>query len=302
MFGRIAVIGVTAVAMNAAAVAGCAGEEAASAPRLRMDASADVEDAGRDGASEAVSRRICDGSTDIRFAFSYAPGAGAPPHIVSLYHLGVDFLYVDGACRYWVDQPSSIPDEYRLWRPVREGVLTPVQEAALHAAVAYDDFSNAPACTDLSEAQDVDVARIWDGKRVHLCSGSLEAPPDWPLRGELYAAGAAVGGPVRIQLSKVPVDEIELKYAWPLGDSPSMYVVDGDESKSFRIEEAAAAQSLRRLREEAIEEAAQTPGYFRGYIGILPGDDVLEPGEGYALAIRDDLAFTNAEGRWSPPP
>jgi hypothetical protein len=78
-------------------------------------------------------------------------------------------------------------------------------------------------------------------------------------------------------------------------------LVDYTERKSFRIDDAAEAEALRQLRERSIGDAAQTPGYFPGHIDILPGDDVLAPGFGYALAVRDDLPFTDSDGQWSPP-
>jgi hypothetical protein len=305
--------GLAAMTLSAAitAVVGCTGESETSAPRpsvpsldrdAGIDAGADAIDAGDSGGIQTAGSRICDGSTEVRFVFSNLPGGMPEPAIQSLYDLGGDFLYVDGSCHYWVAQPGSIQDEYRLWRSTRAGVLNPTQEAILHAAVAYDgEISTVLTCTDVEGAQDVDIARIWNGRRVYRCDGDLEIPPDWPLRDELYAAGAPVDGPVRIQLSKVAVSEIELKYASPLGDSPSNYIVEGEGALSFRIDEPDAVRALRQLREEAIDNASQTPGYFRGYIAILPGDDVLAPGEGYALAVRDELPFTDADGQWSPP-
>jgi hypothetical protein len=106
-------------------------------PTDRQDASARQMDAA------AVSRRICAGSSSIRFAYAF-PASSFEYQTSVLYDLGSDFLYVDGACHYWVDEPSITPDEYKYWRAVREGTLTQDQEAALHAAVGYDDFSKAP--------------------------------------------------------------------------------------------------------------------------------------------------------------
>jgi hypothetical protein len=256
-------------------------------------------DAGVSDAQTVVSRRICDSSSQIRFAYSFAVDRFFPA-VSILYDLGSDYLYVDGTCHYWVDQPTIIVDEYKDWRPVREGILTADQEVALHAAVGYDDFSQAPACPRV-DGFDLSTVRLWDGERVHLCTGGLVAPPGWPMRDELYSAASPVSGPMRIKLSAVPVSAKDLKYEWPLEDPAANYVVDYNSNESFRIDDHGGVQALTQLRERLIADATQTPGYYPGHIGILPGDDVLEPGQGYALAVRDELPFTDGNGRWSPP-
>jgi hypothetical protein len=260
----------------------------------RMDAAASQGDAA------AISRPICDGSSTIRFAFAFAIGSFEYQASV-LYDLGLDFLYVDGTCHYWIDEPSIVPDEYKYWRPVREGTLTQEQEAALHEAVGYDDLSKAPVC-GVTAAVDVSPAMMWNGERTYKCTGDLVAPPGWPLRPDLYSVGSAVDGPMRMKVSVVPVGTNDLQYEWPLAGPIANYLVDYDSEASFRIDDRAEANALRSLRERLIADATQTPGYYRGHIGILPGSDVLEPGQGYALAVRDELPFTDGNGKWSPPP
>jgi hypothetical protein len=299
-----------AVAWTATVAIGCT-DKPSSSLQMQMhdgpDSGARI-DAGGSDAQAVVSRQICDGSPQIRFAYGFADDR-FPAVSSILYDLGSDYLYVDGTCHYWVDQPTAIVDEYndqpiiivdeyRYWRPVREGILTADQEVALHAAVGYDDFSQAPACP--SVAADVSTARLWDGERVHLCRGGLLAPPDWPMRAELYSAASPVSGPMRIKLSTVSVSARELKYEWPLDDPAANYLVDYNSNESFRIDDEGGVQALMRLRERLIADATQTPGYYAGYIGIMPGDDVLQPGQGYALVVRDELSFTDANGQWSP--
>jgi hypothetical protein len=291
-----------AAALVTAATMGCSGaEDQSTATRSPDDLDAGVSrnDAGGRDVDAMVPRRICDGSSAIRFAFSFAVDRFADSASV-LYDLGSDYLYVDGTCHYWLDQPTDVVDEYRSWRPVREGVLTAEQEGALYGAVGYDDFSQAPPCPTAAPAGDVSVARMWDGERVHSCVGGLEAPPGWPMRAELYSSALPVHGPLRIKVSVVPVTVNDLTYEWPLDDPIANYLADGLD-ESFRIDDDAAVEALTRLRERLIADATQKPGYYRGHIGILPVDDVLVPGQGYALAMRDDLPFTNGNGRWSPP-
>lgn len=275
---------------------------------LSVEAAACTQSAHSSGRTDAdaaaidtsvPSRRICDGSSEIRFAYSFGVDSFVYQSSI-LYDLGTDYLYVNGTCHYWLDKPSTEPDEYKYWRPVREGVLTADEEAALHDAVGYDDFSLAPACVP-SEIIDVGVARMWNGERSSRCAGGPQVPPGWPMRDELYAAGSAVDGPMRIKVSEVPVTANDLTYDWPLDVPIANFLVDYDSDESFRIDDTDNVDALARLRETLIVDATQTPGYYRGHIGLRPADDVVAPGQGYALAVRDELPFTDGDGKWNPP-
>jgi hypothetical protein len=248
-----------------------------------------------------ISRRICDGSTNIRFAFGYEPGGQVLPYTSVLYDLGGDFLFVDGTCQYWIQQPSIIQDEYGRYRAFREGVLTPEQETALHETVSYDDFSAAPACA-ARETMDADIARVWDGTRVYRCpGGGLQVSPDWPLRTELYASASPVGGPVRIQVGKTTVVASGFVHDWPLEVSPDQYLIDDGDTKSFRVDDTASVEALRSLRDAALTNAAQAPGAWQGVIRIEPAGYVPDGDIGYVLSVRDELPFTDTAGLWSPP-
>jgi hypothetical protein len=66
----------------------------------------------------AVPSRICDGSGSIRLAYrSSAPGR-VVDYTAVLSELGYDFLYVDGGCHYWIQDPGTpnSQDDYRMWR------------------------------------------------------------------------------------------------------------------------------------------------------------------------------------------
>jgi hypothetical protein len=73
-----------------------------------IDAELDaITDASTPG-DAAPTRRICDGSDDIRLAYRVPV---QPTRVLAftaeLYDLGADFLYVDGHCHYWLQEPSS---------------------------------------------------------------------------------------------------------------------------------------------------------------------------------------------------
>lgn len=250
-------------------------------------------DAGADAAETTArpDRRICDGSTEIRFAFSYA-ATGA---FALLDDLGSDFLYVDGTCHYWVQQPGSLQDEYRRWRSYREGVLTAAEEESLSVAVGYDDFSAAPSCS-LVDGADIPVARMWDGNATHLCRGGLHVTGDWPMRAELFGSASDMAGALRVQVNKIPVTGDAFSYDWPLEEPLDEYLVEYGAAESFVIDDASSARALRDLRDRAIEDATDSPGYFAG--GIVVGR--AEGDEAYVLNLRDELPFADSEGMWSP--
>jgi hypothetical protein len=106
---------------------------------------------------------------------------------------------------------------------------------------------------------------------------------------------------MRIKVSEVPVTANDLMYDWPLDVPIANFLVDYDGDESFRIDDADDVNALARLRERLIADATQTPGYYRGHIGLRPGGDVVAPGHGYALAVRDELPFTDGDGKWNPP-
>jgi hypothetical protein len=260
-------------------------------------------DAGADGADGQVPerRRICDGSSDVRLAVAYqATTSALPNRIVLLGDLGFEFLFVDGACHFWVQQPGATPDEYLLWRPYREGTLTASLEESLHVAAGYDDVVAAHECIG-GRPIDAPVLTVWDGKGWNACDGSLAVPPNWPLRDQLFAIGAELDGPVRLQVKREIIAEDALVYEWPIESPIESYVVDYSEASSFRITDSDSVSRLRTLRDIALTEAAASPGYFSGAIAIKPSDSYV-PGldEAYMLIMRDELPFTDASGKWIP--
>jgi len=252
---------------------------------------------GEAGAGFTATRRICDGSADIRLAvFALVSPTTVRVFTPLLYESGFGFLYVDGRCRFWAQQPSLPSDNYLLWRPYREGTLTDAQETALHDAVSYDDFTQAPACVGTLPTDGAPIV-VWDGEKKHFCRGQLQAADDWPMREELFAAGTALTGPVRVVVGQDYVPDKAPVYAWPLAERVDAHEVSYDQGSAFGqstlVTSPADAAALRKLRDKAIEDAEAAPGRFFGLIFVEP--------KGYVAVIRDDLPFTNpSDGLWSP--
>lgn len=216
-----------------------------------------------------------------------------------LFDLGVDFLYVDGHCHYWVQEPGSTNDPFSAWRAYREGTLSPVQESALHDAVSYDDFARGAArCPDRSGTFDGSTTVVWDGASVSTCYGGFSGvDPDWPMRMALYQAATPMKAGVRIMVGRQDAAKDFPVYHWPLAQPPSAYETEYTRGlklgQSVLITSAADAAALRALREQALADVATTP---------FAGEILLDP-RGWALSLRDDLPFTRpADGLWEPPP
>jgi hypothetical protein len=218
------------------------------------------------------------------------------PYTSVLSELGFDFLYVDGNCRYWAHAPLSVADEYHLWRPYREGMLTPADEQRLHKAVSYDGIPQ-EGCSPDAAAFDADQAFLWDGREFRSCANdSLNASR--PLRGELYNVATAVAGPMRIQVGKDSYSDGAVVYEWPIGTSIEQFVIGYGETRSFPVDDLEAATALRLLREQAIADAETSSVYFPGVIAIGSRESTPR----YFMSVRDELPFVGADGTWRPDP
>jgi hypothetical protein len=262
------------------------------------------QDATPDGAALAPSnessqargeRRICDGSAGIRLAVGYWGGGMPYPYTSVLSELGYDFLYVDGNCHYWVHAPLSVADEHYLWRPYREGTLTPADEQRLHDAVSYDGIPP-ERCLPEIPPPDAGQAFLWDGRELRSCANDgFEG--SGPVRAELYDVGTAVTGPMRIQVGKDSYPVPSIVYEWPLAAPIEQFVANYGETSSFRVDDLAAVTALRSLREQAIADAEASSGRF-----LVIAIGLHEGNERYFMSVRDELPFVDADGAWLPDP
>jgi hypothetical protein len=254
---------------------------------------ASSESASDDNSLVLAERRICDGSSEMRVAIAVFGGGQLAPFTSVFSELGFDFLYVDGSCHYWTHQPGTVVDTYQEWRPYREGVLTPAQERQLHDAVSYDGAQVGSTCGLGPVVLDGSGYSFWDGNEYRCFDGF---PAGSTLQAELYVAGTAVTGPLRIQVGRDGLLPVQIVHDWPLDEPIDRYVIDYGETRSFRIDDGTAVSALRALREQALTEGAAGWGYFPNIIAIGPRDQ----DRSYVLSIRDELPFADADGRWSP--
>jgi len=303
--------------MSAATLTACGGGKARSdggtgridsGTAIDGDATGDAGmtwDGGTTGDADAAGdvppapRRICDGSDGIRLAhwFPVSPTRVAA-FTAELYELGTEFLYVDGRCHYWMQEPLET-DRFGAWRGWREGQLTSAQETALHDAVSYDDFlGGAPPCKG-PLAQDQTPEVLWDGRAVYSCNGVSQVPADWPIRNELVATTVPMTGAMRVMVgSQSPNPGVPI-YPWPLAGAPATYEIDYGASMAFGVStlitDATDLAALRSLRDQAIADGIATPGHVWDAIPVEP--------TGTAISMRDDVPFANQPGGlWAPPP
>jgi hypothetical protein len=255
-----------------------------------------AEDASDEGVHARVERRICDGSLGIRLAMGHGGGGPPLPYTSVLSELGYDFLYVDGSCHYWVHQPLSVVDEYYLWRPYREGVLTPADEQRLHEITGYGSATE-DTCAPREVAYDAGSAFLWDGREHRLCADDV-FDASGPLRAELFGAATPVTGPIRLQVGKDSYPEAPVVYDWPLAAPIDQFVIDYGETRSLRIDDVTAATALRALRDQAIAASEASSRYFIGVIAVRANDG----DQHYFMSLRDELPFSGADGLWTPAP
>jgi hypothetical protein len=163
-------------------------------------------------------------------------------------------------------------------------------------------FNAGPAagfCTPQEIAYHAAFPKYWDGEKTHSCKGKFTpTSADWPMRKELYKQGVELTGAVRVVVDQQAAPDGVFKvYPWPFSASPqSLYL--GPEGPSQIIPEGDEASALRALRDLAIQEASAL---------LWPGGILAEP-EGYVreldftfmFSVRDELPFTDADGRWAP--
>jgi hypothetical protein len=252
-------------------------------------ASSGAEAMPDDSTQASSERRICDGSAGIRLAMYYGGGGPFSPYISVFFDLGTDFLYVDGSCHYWA-QPFA--DQYYLWRPYREGVLTPADEQRLHDAVGYDGFP-ADTCVPRTPVYDGATASVWDGRSFRSCADDM-FDGSGPLRAELYDAATPLTGPMRIQLGKGWYTERPLVYDWPLAAPIDQFAIEPGDKRSFRIDDVEDTTALRSLRDRVIQDSEASSSHFTDLISIRSS----QGNESYFMSLRDELPFVGADGTW----
>jgi hypothetical protein len=232
-----------------------------------------------------ASRKICDGSEGLRFAYQLRGGFLTPRPYDLFYEPGVRFLFIDGRCHFWVS-PVDLSEA-----PFHEGVLDAALEARVTSATHFQSWASLVgpyACTD-DPPTDAGDAIFEDGTQRVTCSPcptdapaelaeTCDAPDD--LERDLWALSTPMDGPVRIYLNDGDVardDEV----AWPLARDLDE-VVAATVEWPLVIADAADADALRALKRK---HDADFPD-LAGAVPVRGAND-----RHFLLHVRDVLPF-----------
>jgi hypothetical protein len=281
------------------------------------DGGADGGAAG-EGGQASGSDRICDGSSELRFAH-----AGFDRHLAFFplefvqMEPGSNFLYVDGKCNYYTGggsfEDSAQMDYYRAIE-FRTGQLSDEEARELEKLFRYADWASLAG----RYGNDQPTMSGGTNKCVHsrrdalCCMGdcSVSAPwlqgvlsdfSDTRLTDTLFNRGVLVDGPVRaramiVESSRITPQPLAL---WPL-ETPFDDVVGTEEDVSQfghapLITNPADIALLRAAREEARAREIRERRRIVFRVDDT-GEEVIE------FAFRETLPFENEAGLISLPP
>lgn len=214
------------------------------------------------GPREDPSRRICDGSTEVRAAVQVVGGQLSSEQILRVEN-GHFFFFIDGTCRFAVKAQSQ--------GEVRTGTLTAAEEEALAAKLGYrawagfdGNWSGAPG------AHDASTLRLWDHRYLASCYAGCGDTAPKELRELSESLGAFLtpyweqGTPYRGEAMRLlVVDDIRTTHAayeWPLMTLASTFMLpEGqypDVGRSFEIR-GDDADALRSIQADFLESASE---------------------------------------------
>lgn len=270
-------------------------------------------DAGTSGTQTtdagASPRRLCDGSSGVRFAFQLMPGLGNRGEGVTLLvQNGHNYLFVDGQCRYWVYGTSTMLNS---WQESRTGTLDESDEAALAAAVSFSHWTSAqgfyPNC-------DGAFMVFWGDSVVRVLAqgcGSAPSGAYTEIRGEakaagewidmLWSRGKAVDGPVRLRVVRQPPDATDLYVvqtaAWPLAvsvESLAIELIDdlalGIDDPGYMLNDGDKIAILRGYRDSLLAGQYFKHDWASAWIPIE------SKGKSFHLYFRDVLPIEDPNG------
>lgn len=252
------------------------------------------------GVVEDADRRICDGSGDVRLGLQGMGGFVGPFEGLEVEN-GSWFLFVDGACHYWVKPHGGAE--------VRSGVLDAAAEASLADRIAYRKWASIDGdWSSPTPPSDAGSREFWDGVHHASCRGLCEAngTPE-PLQ-QLDAAlgdGLLTGlwdralpyeGPaLRLVLMEASDVTGSSLFDWPLESDPSPYLRDGDLSLPYGVSgrvEGDDAATLRALRRDAVAQGKT----YEGAVAIR-----IDEARVAWMQLREALPFEAGNGLVRPP-
>ena len=262
--------------LAATTLSACAGEKSGTAPAFPLRSLAE--------ACDATDRVVFAWSTTVPFEMGVAGSAVE-------YELGSPFVYVDGHCRYWVNDCTGA-----LWGG------GPIRSAALEGSARQDlDTWMAGAgealrkCNGSTEVHDQTPALIFNGDVARVCylSGSAaQIAVDFQAIVErLCSEGEDLTGAVRLTATPALAPPGTPEAIWPLQEPITDFVLADDQmfspGVSHKVTDPSDCSKLRALRTEYVQQVEDAGVPSQECIGIQGG---------YCVFMRDSVPFENAQG------
>lgn len=244
-------------------------------------------------------RRICDGTTGLRFAASVPWNGPLQDGMGLLFEIGVMYILVSGECQYstWGSADSALGD----WAPMRTGTLSEASERELSESFEYSRW---PQMQD-SYGPDVIIRDapsliVSDGRYRIAChkpcaieapilNRALEEMSVWVDR--LYDTGQDASGNIRLrvfELERYPGVEL---VPWNLSQPPRLML--NSETLLQRLRGPATIiegrADLDALREARLKIAKM----------VVPGPALTQHEDenlAYGFAFRDQVEFEDENG------
>ena len=322
--------GITIAALSAVLVA-CGGDDS-SRPSGGTDAGTSAGDADLPDLSDLPDAQpadvgpppapaplmICDGSPGVRLAYVVPTGQGSPGRAVILEN-GHNYLFVDGACRYWAfhGNPYVFGEPSGDLKGARTGVLDGDRANRLSDELQtgswaewrgnhYSPGSPADSVPDL----------LWVPGAEITCTGCYASMPglrDAILKArawleELEKTGEPLTGPVRIAAVNMQQSLPSWQHAvaeWPLQQPVGAFVIpfpfEASPGQGFRVE-GDHAGTLRQLRANTLDGKYYPVAGGHGPPAIPVRDS---NGDLHFVFVRDTLPFESViDGLvpWPPGP
>jgi len=208
------------------------------------------------------------------------------------YELGYPFLYVDGHCRYWVNN----------WSGMQRGSAAPIRSAALEGS-AWQDLDTwmdgagdgLRDCNTRTEVYDQTPALIFNGDVARVCfpygdAVQVEAGLH-PIAERLYSDGEDLTGAVRLTATQALPPPGAPEAIWPLVEPITDFMLADDQvfspGVSHKVTDPSDCSKLRALRTVYLQQVVDA--------GML-SDECIRIQGGYCVFMRDSVPFENAQG------
>jgi hypothetical protein len=243
---------------------------------------------------------LCDGTDELALAILLDGQLGRrPSHSGVLYELGQPFLYVNGACHYWVSSWNS-DDALQEWRPWLTGELDDAERHMLSELVTPSKLDALlPSCRRSPSGDQPSVGFANSMRSLWCTNQDGLVGETWNNAAEiartLHERGTETSDGIRVLVGTDgtgPVTNVP-PYAWPLAQPIDDFVGDStDPAKmgsggSFLVTDHASTAALRSLRNDFLRDQELQKG------GREPG---IQIEGGYTVYLREAFALNDQQG------